>query len=73
MTTTTNISRAVFNIRQAADLTGFHRNTISQAIRTGILPARAYGSRRVVILRSDIDRWLRELPMYPKTVDAKLQ
>jgi excisionase family DNA binding protein len=58
-------SQTAFNIRQAADLTGFHRNTISQAIRAGILPAKAYGHRRVVILRGDIDRWLGGLPEYP--------
>jgi excisionase family DNA binding protein len=66
MATMTKISRAAFNIQQAADLTGFHRNTISQAIRNGTLPAKAYGNRRVVILGSDIDRWLVDLPTYPK-------
>jgi excisionase family DNA binding protein len=59
-------TQTAFNIRQAADLTGFHRNTISRAIRLGILPAKTYGNRRVVILRSDLDRWLEDLPSYPQ-------
>jgi excisionase family DNA binding protein len=64
MITAPYLMQAAYNIRQAADLTGFHRNTISRAIRTGILPAKAYGNRRVVILRGDIDRWLADLPAY---------
>jgi excisionase family DNA binding protein len=61
-------AQTAFNIRQAADFTGFHRNTISQAIRTNKLPAKTYGNRRVVILRGDIDRWLSGLPAYPPLV-----
>jgi excisionase family DNA binding protein len=73
MATMTRISRAAFNIRQAAELTGFHRNTISQAIRNGTLPAKAYGNRRVVILGSDIDRWLVDLPTYPKNHNQRVR
>jgi excisionase family DNA binding protein len=65
------MSQTAFNIRQAAELTGFHRNTISRAIRMNMLPAKTYGSRRVVILRGDIDRWLGGLPAYHHDYDQR--
>jgi excisionase family DNA binding protein len=51
-----------YSIGEAARAAGFHRNTISRAIKLGRLPARRFSEKRVIILHEDLDEWLRGYP-----------
>ena len=48
-------------VPDAARLTGLAESTIWQLVNKGIIPSRAYGSRRL-IRRDDLDRWTASLP-----------
>jgi excisionase family DNA binding protein len=49
------------SISEAVRLSGISRSSLYQAIRRGQLPVRKSG-RRSLILTSDLQRWLSELP-----------
>jgi excisionase family DNA binding protein len=53
--------RAAFSVAEAAVLTGIGRDGIYAAIRQGQLRAKKLG-RRTVIRRTDLDRFLADLP-----------
>ena len=50
--------RQAYTLRGAARAYGLARDTLAAAIRAGDLPASRLGSRRLVILRRDLDAWL---------------
>lgn len=64
MSKTIHSPQISFSIKQAAQITGFHRNTIGRAIREGALVAKVLGAKRVVILRTELHLWLDGLPEY---------
>jgi excisionase family DNA binding protein len=53
--------RAAYSVAEAAVLAGVGRDGIYAAIRQGQLPAKKLG-RRTVIRRTDLDRFLANLP-----------
>lgn len=58
------IDKLVLTPEDVSALSGFGRGTIYAAMRSGALIARKEGSR-TVILREDMDAWLRNLPKRP--------
>jgi excisionase family DNA binding protein len=46
---------------EASALTGIGLTSIRQAVASGDLPARRHG-RRIIILRDDLQAWLKALP-----------
>ena len=59
------VERAAFSIRQLAQVYGVGRQTVSAAIRRGDLPAARFGPKRIVVLRSDFETWLRSHAIRP--------
>jgi len=62
MTHTTGDGMATISPKAAAELIGVHHRTLLGWIKAGRLPARAISKRRWIILRSDFERFLSELP-----------
>ena len=62
MTHTTGDGSATISTKAAAELIGVHYRTILVWVKAGRLPARALSKRRWIILRSDFERFLFELP-----------
>ena len=51
---------AAYSIKEAADLLGMSRATLSKWIKRGELPAARIGHKTVRIMGSDIVAWLRQ-------------
>jgi|GEM_PF-3763437 len=58
-------SRDYMNLHQAAEYTGLAEGTISNAISAGKIAKKA-GSRKVIIERKELDRYLDGRPQKPK-------
>jgi excisionase family DNA binding protein len=56
------MNKLAFTITQAVALCPFGRSLLYEEIRKGRLPARKIG-RRTFILRSDLERFLTEMPV----------
>jgi len=52
------------SIEEAKKATGFGRTKIYEAINKGLLPAKKYG-KRTVILKRDLESFLSNLEAYP--------
>lgn len=52
------------SIEEAKKATGFGRTKLYEAINQGLLPAKKYG-KRTVILKKDLEEFLSELEPYP--------
>jgi len=53
-----------FSIEEVKQATGFGRTKLYEAINHGLLPAKKYG-KRTIILRKDLDDFLEGLEPYP--------
>ena len=53
------MEREAFSMRGAERAYGVSRTRLSEAVRTGELPASQLGARRFTILRSDLEAWFR--------------
>lgn len=53
-----------YSIKQACSMTGVGQTKIYEAINQGLLPARKYG-RRTLILASDLEAFLKNLEVFP--------
>lgn len=60
-TTTTQTQPLAFTINEAIELSRVGRTSLRLAMKSGSLPARKRG-KTVLILRSDLERWLQDLP-----------
>ena len=52
------------SIEEAKKATGFGRTKLYEAINQGLLPAKKYG-KRTIILKKDLEGFLAELEPYP--------
>lgn len=52
------------SIEEACAITGIGRTNLYKAINSGVLTARKYG-KRTIILRDDLDTFLKGLQTYP--------
>lgn len=52
------------SIEEARTITGIGRTNLYKAINSGVLKARKYG-KRTIILRDDLDAFLNSLQTYP--------
>jgi excisionase family DNA binding protein len=52
------------SIEEVSNSTGIGRTKIYEAINRGLLPAKKYG-KRTIILRGDLESFLRALESYP--------
>ena len=59
------MDRAAYTLRGVERALGIDRRTVSAAIRAGELPAARLGSRRMLILATDIETWLRSKAVRP--------
>ena len=57
--------REAFSVRGAAQHYGVSRHLVSGAVRRGELPAACFGARRLLILRADLERWIRSHAVKP--------
>ena len=57
--------RAALTARQSAVVYSLSKTTIRDAIRAGELPAFRIGKRRLLILRQDLEQWLRKHQVRP--------
>ena len=64
--------KLMLSVAEAAALTGFGLNTITDACNCGALPSKRPGRREIRILRADLDVWLRELPALPLERPSKI-
>lgn len=53
------------SVSAAARLYGLDRQTLARAILAGELPASRPGARRILLLRPDIEAWLRRHAVQP--------
>ena len=53
-----------YSIDEARKITGICRTKIYEAINDGLLPAKKFG-RRTLILKSDLNKFLKNLDDYP--------
>ncbi len=53
-----------FSIKEACSLTGMGQTKLYEAINKGLLPAKKYG-RRTIILKNDLEGFLSSLESYP--------
>ena len=58
-------NRIAFSVREAARACGLSRDALRAAIRAGELPAARIGSRRLVVLASDLEAWIRRHTISP--------
>lgn len=58
------------SIRGAARLYGVSHVTVRAAIAANELPAARIGRRRLLILRTDLDAWIRKHQLRPSTDDV---
>lgn len=54
-----------FSQRAAARAVATSPSTIRRAIASGALPASRFGARRIAILRSDLENWIRQHAFRP--------
>lgn len=66
----THIDKRAYSIKEAAHRVGICRDGIYRAIRQGELAARKCG-HRTLILDTDLDRYLDELPHATPSTDAE--
>jgi predicted DNA-binding transcriptional regulator AlpA len=59
--------REAYTLRGAERAFGISRSRLSEAIRSGELPASRLGARRLTILRSDAQNWIRRHAVRPST------
>ena len=59
------MERAALTLRGVERALGLDRRTISAAIKSGELPATRIGKRNLLILRSDVESWLRRHALCP--------
>lgn len=57
--------KLAYNLKEAAEATGYSTDTIRRAIRNSDLTAR-YANSKPVILKDELEDWLRSLPTEPK-------
>jgi excisionase family DNA binding protein len=57
-----NAEKLGLTVQEAADRSGIGRTRIFAAIKAGLLPARKFG-RRTIILAADLENFLRGLPV----------
>jgi excisionase family DNA binding protein len=65
------MDQTAYTLRGVERALGIDRRTVSAAIRAGELPAARLGSRRLLILATDIETWLRRHAIQP-TARAEL-
>ena len=53
-----------YSIEETCKITGLGRTKLYEAINKGLLPAKKYG-RRTIILKTDIEEFLDSLKSYP--------
>lgn len=53
-----------FSIKEACSLTGVGQTKLYEAINQGLLPAKKYG-RRTIILKNDLEEFLSNLESFP--------
>lgn len=53
-----------FSIEEVCQATGFGRTKLYEAINQGLLPAKKYG-KRTIILKNDLEEFLKSLEPYP--------
>ena len=54
--------REGLSIDEARHVAGIGKTLMTNLLKTGTLPARRLGERRIIILRSDLMAWLDALP-----------
>lgn len=53
-----------FSISEVCQATGLGRTRIYKAINEGLLPAKKYG-KRTIVLKADLEHFLKNLDSYP--------
>ena len=59
------LERLVFTVDEAALLLGVNRKVVYEAVRSGQIPARRIGKRRIVIVRAALLDWLSQGRVMP--------
>jgi len=58
--------KLAYSIEEVVEVTGLGRSFLYEILASGQLTARRVGVRRTVILKDDLDNWLKSLPaLYP--------
>jgi excisionase family DNA binding protein len=60
------VRRAALSLRGIATEYGIDRARVAVAVRSGELPASRLGRQRMLVLRSDVEEWLRRYRVTPE-------